>query len=67
MVEMPGIRISVPKTGFNNIIKNYVKKNYNGFNARQLALKLRVSETFIYKTIQKKRIEDDLVQMELEI
>jgi len=67
MLEMPGIRISVPKTGFNNIIKDYIRKNYTGLNARRLALKLKVSETFIYNALKNPKQIDDFEQMELEI
>jgi len=44
-----GCTIIVPRIGVRNALPDLVRKHYNGFNARDLALKFGVSERTIYR------------------
>ena len=47
--EMGGIQLSIPKNGFKKVIAKCICDNYNGRNAKELALKCNVTERYVYK------------------
>ena len=59
--NMSGISIYIPKPGANlRFIRRFVKRFYNGHNAKLLAVELDVSERFIYDVISDLRKQGEL-------
>lgn len=50
LIELKSIHLYVTDKPINEARKRYVDRFYNGRNAKELAIKLAVSEQFIYKT-----------------
>jgi Mor family transcriptional regulator len=46
--ELGGVGIMIPKFGFRKVIQKYICDNFDGTNAKRLALELGVSLRFIY-------------------
>lgn len=51
--ELGGIHLNVPKRGLCKLHEKYIQENFNGDNAKQLALKCRVSVSFVYTSLKK--------------
>jgi Mor family transcriptional regulator len=49
-----GASFYVPKSGLSAIYKSYVVRNYNGHNARNLALALRITQSQVYRILNAK-------------
>lgn len=50
LIELKSIHLYVTDKPINEARKRYVGQHYNGRNAKELAVKLGVSEQFIYKS-----------------
>jgi len=58
---MPGITIYVPKPGANTkFIQRFIKRFYDGSNAKLIALELDISERFVYDVIADLRKKGEL-------
>lgn len=55
LAELPGLSISVPKTGLRKVINRYIAEEYDGNNVKELALECSVSIRHVYNIINKKR------------
>jgi Mor family transcriptional regulator len=53
--SFPGISLYISGKSLIKIKARYIKTFYNGKNAHALAIKLKVSERFIYNAINQKR------------
>lgn len=51
--DFAGMSLSIPKYGFKKIFSRYVKKHFDGTNAKVLARRLGVTERFIYTIYSK--------------
>ncbi len=49
---LSGIQLNIPKFGFKKIIDRYILENYDGHNAQDLAMKLDVSQRYVYKILK---------------
>ncbi|HDH51240.1 MAG TPA: hypothetical protein ENH31_00450 [Nitrospirae bacterium] len=61
--ELGGIGINIPKFGFKKLVQQYVCDHYDGSNAKELALKLGITERHIYNLCQPE--QEDNKQMDL--
>lgn len=50
LIELKSIHLYVTDKPINEARKRYIDRFYNGRNAKELAIRLGVSEQFIYKT-----------------
>lgn len=57
LTELPGLSITIPKSGMKKLINKYISENYTGGNAKELALECNVSIRHIYNMINKKKSE----------
>lgn len=55
MENLSKITIYISEKPLVSAKKEYIKKNFNGHNAKELAIKLRVSEKFVTETIHATR------------
>ncbi len=51
--ELNGIHIYIPKDGFKKVIDRFIIKNFNGTNAKKLAIICDISEVHVYEIIRK--------------
>lgn len=56
---VPGLNIYVSTKPLTEAKKRYIRKFYNGNNAKQLALLLNVSERFVYDVLSETDAKDD--------
>ncbi len=50
--ELPGVTLYVPKSGITQVKKNYIRKSFNGRNAKKLAIETGYSEVHLYAIIR---------------
>ena len=55
MVNLPSITIYISHKPLMAAKKEYIKQKFNGHNAKELAIKLSVSEKFVTETIHSTR------------
>lgn len=60
MTELPGLSINIPKEGLRKLKNRYIADQYDGSNAKQLAVECGVSIRHIYNLARKKRSEINL-------
>jgi hypothetical protein len=53
--ECPSLSLYISTVPLNEARKLYARRNYNGSNAKMLALKLGVSERFVFQAVQDDR------------
>lgn len=53
--QLQGVNVYVPKGGDMRMIRKLILKHYNGHNAKELALELKVTEAFVFKVMQDAR------------
>ena len=50
--ELGGINIYIPQNGLRAVMRRYVKKQFNGRNAKDLANELGISLTSVYRLLK---------------
>jgi len=56
---LPGLNLYISTKPLVEAKRKYIRKFYNGANVKQLALKLDVSERFVYESLQQTDSRDD--------
>jgi Mor family transcriptional regulator len=56
---IPGLNLYISTKPLVEAKKRYIRKFYNGANAKQLAIKLDVSERFVYEALQQTDAKDE--------
>jgi len=51
--DLNGIHIYIPKDGFKKVIERFIIKNFDGSNAKKLALACNISEVHVYEIVRK--------------
>lgn len=54
ILELGGIQLCIPKSGLKKLAEKYIRANFDGSNAKALAVKCHVSTTFVYSCLSKK-------------
>jgi Mor family transcriptional regulator len=50
--ELPGVTLYIPRSGITQVKKNYIRKNFNGSNAKKLAIETGYSEMHLYAIVR---------------
>lgn len=50
--NLDGISIYIPKSGLNTIKQRWIRKNCSKYSVKEMAVMLRVTERFVYKTLE---------------
>lgn len=58
MESFSGVGLYVPKGGLKKTIERYILDNYDGTNARKLALRTGMTERFVYSLLERHRVPD---------
>lgn len=52
LAELGGLQLNVPKSGLNKIREKYIKKHFDGSNAKTLSVRCRCSQSFVYSCLR---------------
>lgn len=52
LAELGGLQLNVPKSGLNKIREKYIKKYFDGSNAKTLSVKCRCSQSYVYSCLR---------------
>ena len=53
--NLSGIPLNIPKNALDNLKRLLIKKNYNGSNVKELALKFGLTTQFVYDTLKNEK------------
>lgn len=53
--QLGGTQISIPKLGFRRLVERYIVTHYTGNNASELAVRLGVSQRFVFSVLERHR------------
>jgi Mor family transcriptional regulator len=65
-----GIHIYIPKDGFRKVVERFVIQNFDGTNAKKIALACDISEVHVYEIVRKedaKKSENRAKNMQLNL
>ncbi|MEQ8170275.1 MAG: Mor transcription activator family protein [Candidatus Eremiobacterota bacterium] len=68
--ELPGVTLYVPKSGITQVKKNYIRKSFNGTNAKKLAIETGYSEVHLYAIVREGKTmpgerDIEIIQMDM--
>lgn len=55
MNQLQGLTINIPRNALRKVVSRYIREQYNGRNAKQLALECQVSVRHVYGILRKER------------